>query len=224
MRFYSIAMLMFLRPAKRAVLILTVCLATISAFLSSEARANLILNGGFETGDLSDWTQSGNTGFTCSTASACGGYTTGITPHSGSFFAALGPVGSNGFLAQTFTDTLGQALTISFYLANSFAADSNLGDNFAASFDSQALLSVTNIPAQGYTLYSYTVTGTGHDTLTIGGFRNDGGFFGLDDVSVAPIVAAVPEPSTWAMMILGFFGVGFMAYRRKQNGAALSVA
>lgn len=28
-------------------------------------------------------------------------------------------------------------------------------------------------------------------------------------------VAAVPEPSTWAMMILGFAGVGFMAYRRR---------
>jgi hypothetical protein len=28
-------------------------------------------------------------------------------------------------------------------------------------------------------------------------------------------VSAVPEPSTWAMMILGFVGVGFMAYRRK---------
>jgi PEP-CTERM motif-containing protein len=27
-------------------------------------------------------------------------------------------------------------------------------------------------------------------------------------------VAAVPEPATWAMMILGFFGVGFLAYRR----------
>jgi PEP-CTERM motif len=34
-------------------------------------------------------------------------------------------------------------------------------------------------------------------------------------------VAAVPEPSTWAMMILGFFSVGFMAYRRKQGGQAL---
>ena len=34
-------------------------------------------------------------------------------------------------------------------------------------------------------------------------------------------VAAVPEPSTWAMMLLGFAGVGFMAYRRKQNGPAL---
>ncbi|OKO86835.1 PEPxxWA-CTERM sorting domain-containing protein [Bradyrhizobium sp. AS23.2] len=35
-------------------------------------------------------------------------------------------------------------------------------------------------------------------------------------------VAAVPEPSTWAMMILGFCGVGFLAYRRRgqlSNGA-----
>jgi hypothetical protein len=30
-------------------------------------------------------------------------------------------------------------------------------------------------------------------------------------------VSAVPEPSTWAMMILGFGGVGFMAYRRKSK-------
>jgi hypothetical protein len=35
------------------------------------------------------------------------------------------------------------------------------------------------------------------------------------------LTAAVPEPSTWAMMILGFCGLGFMAYRRKQNGPAL---
>jgi hypothetical protein len=28
---------------------------------------------------------------------------------------------------------------------------------------------------------------------------------------------AVPEPSTWAMMILGFAGVGFMTYRRKNK-------
>lgn len=33
-------------------------------------------------------------------------------------------------------------------------------------------------------------------------------------------VAAVPEPSTWAMMILGFAGVGFMAYRRRKQSPA----
>ena len=29
----------------------------------------------------------------------------------------------------------------------------------------------------------------------------------------------VPEPSTWAMMLLGFAGIGFMAYRRKSKRA-----
>ena len=36
------------------------------------------------------------------------------------------------------------------------------------------------------------------------------------------LTAPVPEPSTWAMMILGFLGVGFMAYRRRK-GAAIAV-
>jgi PEP-CTERM motif len=36
------------------------------------------------------------------------------------------------------------------------------------------------------------------------------------------ISAAVPEPSTWAMMILGFVGVGFMAYRRKSKPALMA--
>ena len=30
-------------------------------------------------------------------------------------------------------------------------------------------------------------------------------------------ISAVPESSTWAMMVLGFAGVGFVAYRRKSN-------
>jgi hypothetical protein len=38
-------------------------------------------------------------------------------------------------------------------------------------------------------------------------------------------VSGVPEPSTWAMMILGFAGVGFMAYRRsRKNTMALTTA
>jgi hypothetical protein len=36
----------------------------------------------------------------------------------------------------------------------------------------------------------------------------------------------VPEPSTWAMMLLGFTGVGFAAYRRRspKNGCLLAAA
>jgi PEP-CTERM motif len=35
-------------------------------------------------------------------------------------------------------------------------------------------------------------------------------------------VGSVPEPSTWAMMILGFAGIGFMAYRRKSKPALMA--
>jgi uncharacterized protein (TIGR03118 family) len=37
-------------------------------------------------------------------------------------------------------------------------------------------------------------------------------------------IRPVPEPSTWAMMILGFAGIGFITYRRKQNGTAFRIA
>jgi hypothetical protein len=37
-----------------------------------------------------------------------------------------------------------------------------------------------------------------------------------------PAVAAVPEPSTWAMLLLGFASIGFMAYRRKSKPALIA--
>jgi hypothetical protein len=59
-------------------------------------------------------------------------------------------------------------------------------------------------------------------------------FFGLDPSDTAHgdnvllatlqgsptnLTAGVPEPSTWAMLILGFFGMGFVAYRQKGRPA-----
>jgi outer membrane lipase/esterase len=36
------------------------------------------------------------------------------------------------------------------------------------------------------------------------------------------VAEAVPEPSTWAMLILGFAGIGFIAYRRKAKPALMA--
>jgi hypothetical protein len=67
-------------------------------------------------------------------------------------------------------------------------------------------------------------------------FNYNGGSFtvSVNDLSISlgdpnitgtiTLTAGVPEPSTWAMMVLGFAGVGFMTYRRKRNGLAFSVA
>jgi hypothetical protein len=40
-------------------------------------------------------------------------------------------------------------------------------------------------------------------------------------VDGSTVVSAVPEPSTWAMMIVGFAGIGFMVYRRTAKPALL---
>jgi hypothetical protein len=59
--------------------------------------------------------------------------------------------------------------------------------------------------------------GSGDFTLNYAAFYTyDGEYLnlGIDGVNE---VAAIPELSTWAMIILGFAGVGFMAYRRKAN-------
>lgn len=57
----------------------------------------------------------------------------------------------------------------------------------------------------------------GFGTFSLGGeginFDPTGGAVAFDESTA--VTSAVPEPSTWAMMILGFCGVGFMAYRKK---------
>ena len=45
------------------------------------------------------------------------------------------------------------------------------------------------------------------------------GSAGLIDIQFA---GAVPEPSTWAMMILGFCGLGFLLHRRKSSGLGVA--
>jgi len=59
---------------------------------------------------------------------------------------------------------------------------------------------------------TFTLACTGCTTLsTISGVSIS---FGTEGFSV-PVTSAVPEASTWAMMILGFLGVGLVTYRRK---------
>jgi hypothetical protein len=74
----------------------------------------------------------------------------------------------------------------------------------------------------------FTLEGAGISTASFVG--NSGGTFFAADVSLSgttgaigasSLVAGVPEMSTWAMMVLGFCGLGFMAYRNR--GAALRI-
>ena len=78
----------------------------------------------------------------------------------------------------------------------------------------------------------WDVTGNGFsvaagDTLALVFAKTAGQEFGSlnglsFDVDFTPSVSAVPEPSTWAMMILGFAGVSFVAWRRKSKPAPIA--
>ena len=106
----------------------------------------------------------------------------------------------------------------------SFTFD-NYGDNgsifgqpsFYRAFDAaHNLISQGNInTVQNFGLV--TVSGTGITDLQIDDNRA-GWIFAVQKVN---FTAAVPEPSTWAMMIVGFAGLGFIASRRKQNEPTL---
>jgi hypothetical protein len=62
-----------------------------------------------------------------------------------------------------------------------------------------------------------TLTFNGTDiTKVIIDTTNDAAGFALYG-GAGGIAPGVPEPSSWAMMILGFFSLGFMAYRRKST-------
>jgi hypothetical protein len=60
--------------------------------------------------------------------------------------------------------------------------------------------------------YAFTATGTS-ETLRLSQSSTTQASPIIDNISIA----AVPEPSTWAMLVLGFAGVGFLAYRRKNK-------
>jgi hypothetical protein len=53
--------------------------------------------------------------------------------------------------------------------------------------------------------------------------QHSGSFSGtMAIIQIGTVPPAIPEPSTWAMMLLGFAGLGFAGYRRMNKEAAAS--
>jgi hypothetical protein len=115
-------------------------------------------------------------------------------------------------------------------------ADPNLGafqntGNYAASTDLRVYVNGFDGQNTSNTAETFQQFVTAHGSAEVSSvyLDLDGGFTGtqqalLDNFTVNGDTLSAPEPSTWAMMILGFVGIGFMAYRRKQNDTALSFA
>ncbi|HXR47688.1 MAG TPA: kelch repeat-containing protein [Candidatus Limnocylindrales bacterium] len=151
------------------------------SFTLQASPPQLVQNGGFETGDFTDWTQSGN----------IDSYETVVTDpafiHSGNYGAKIGPGGSLYYLTQTLPTAPGQLYLISFWLVNYNGDGPN---QFLADWGATTLFNQINMPlTSGWTNLQYLVTAPGTSTVLQFGFRNDPYYFAFDDITVTAVRA-----------------------------------
>lgn len=209
--------------------------ASALAFVSAPASAvELIVNGGFEDPTVSNpccstvppdplpgWTVTPNVNVVNGTF----GSTAGNLAEEGVQYLDLVGQGGTGSISQTFVTVAGQVYTLSFnYSHNLFSGTPSASASFSVDGLAGSIFHSTGSTSDlDWLNYSNTFladdsSATLNFTNLTGGI-NEGVF--LDAVSVQ---VAVPEPATWAMMLLGFGAIGgaLRASRRKQRGSAFA--
>ncbi len=178
------------------------------ASASSASAANLVVNGGFETGDFSGWSSTGDT---------AGTTVSWQVPHSGTWHADIVPRIGYNHLEQSIQTIAGHTYDVSFYLLHPPFLFVPFNNAFSASFDSQNLLTFTNaLGWYQYTHFTSSITASSNSTLLSFNSATEA-YYELDDVAVIDITptGGVPEPASWALMIVGFGAAGAMIRRRK---------
>jgi hypothetical protein len=179
------------------------------------AVANIVVNGGFETGDFTGWTEH-----------ACSFIGCGLQPyfvagnsHAGSFAADTGCVDQDlcfdqttgSYIKQTLATSAGSSYTLSFWLdPNGTPAGEEVFWNGAV------VGTFLNEPAHVYTQFTINdLLATSDSTvLQFDGFDDPEVIF-IDDIAVNLATGAVPEPMPLALLSLGL--VGMAIARRKKR-------
>ncbi len=199
------------------------------------ASGNLVSNCGFESGDFTGWSLTGNL-----LGGVPGSYigVDNTKPNSGTYEAYFGAPSQ---YAQTSSgDTYGPPTTlsqdvagvsnyhlyqISFYLANDgcSVSDGCPGEynHFDASFAGQTLFDQNNLPTTSgaYDPYTFTAGSVNYTPLLQFNFTNDDSFFYLDDVVVTDLGPGGPAPEPASLLLVAPALAGLLFFLRRRRAA-----
>jgi hypothetical protein len=195
---------------------------------SSLLAGQLVVNGGFENGVYTS-TISGNTdtqvpvGWTPNAAFDLEpgfNHVTTYNPYAGSYDLSIGnydyqPVPT---VSQTFSDVAGSTYSGSFYAYDGGANGD--GNAYLDLWIDGNLLVALNDTAYPWAQYTFSFTGTGSDTLTIGADTNPSEWY-VDNVSVTGATTVTPEPSNLLLLGTGLLGLAFVAFRKTKSSGRL---
>jgi hypothetical protein len=178
---------------------------------------NLVSNCGFETGDFTSWTISGNT------ANPLGTYygVDNLDASSGNYGAYMSQDYIDGGtapvdLSQLLTTIPGDLYTVTFFLEQDTAPTLGYTHAFTATLGGTSVsLTPTTAnpgPVGTFTEYAFSGTATAASTPLVFTFENDDNYWSLDDVSAV----LAPEPSTYLLAGTAFSGL--LLRRRRVRG------
>ena len=199
---------------------------------AATATTNLVVNGGFESPVISPPYQvdATPTGWTGTGDLVVQGYAGSVSSGDGNQWLDLNPDVSMGTgISQAVSLLAGQTYLFSFIYNGGGGGTTTsiaytIGSDLSGSVSTGTLDVYSGSPWQTLST-SFVASLTGPQTLTFmpNGFWS-GGF--IDNVQLTtgagPPVPGVPEPATWAMMLLGFGVIG-LAMRDGRMGTARSV-
>jgi hypothetical protein len=187
-------------------------LVVYAAVLHSAAAADLVSDGGFESATAGAYTGAIGDGW-IATQGEIGILNNSFgdgTAHSGQQFADLDALFANNELSQTLSTVPGQVYRVSFWLS-----DDTGGNPLQVNFGATPLFDGTtpDLGSGNYALLTFNVVATSSTSNLsfTSKFANGGVGAVIDDVSVT--ATSVPEPTTWAMMLIGFGALAWFSTR-----------
>lgn len=211
---------------------LVILAAGLALASASGANAATVINGDFETGTDPNASPNGFITLTAPDSANLPGWTisSGSIDYVGNYWQAQGGSArsvdlagiSLGTLSQSIATVAGQLYEVTFWASkNPDGGDPTRTGTVSFGGGSQtfAYSAINDRSNMNWQQYSFDFTATGPTSLlSFAADASAGCCYGpaLDTVSVA----AVPEPATWGMMLLGFLGIGAVLRRRRVDTLA----